>query len=201
MKLYYAPGACSQSPHIALREAGVDFELEKVDLASKTTERGTDYRQINPRGYVPALEIAPGNVLVEGPAIVQYIADQYPAAKLAPPTGTLERYHLQSWLNFISSEIHKSFGPFFGSGFTDDVKSKFAQHLAQRFSYLQTHLASQQYLMGDSFSVADPYLFVNLSWVIYAGLDLQQWPALADYRNRIAARPAVQAALQAEGLA
>jgi glutathione S-transferase len=201
MKLYYAPGACSQSPHIVLREAGVDFTLEKVDLKSKITEHGENYQKVNPKGYVPALEIAPGKVLTEGPAIVQYIADQYPAAKLAPAAGTLERYHLQSWLNFITSEIHKSFSPLFSSALSDDVKAKFKEQLAKRFAYLQTHLAQQDYLLAGGFSVADAYLFVTSGWANSVGIDLQQWPALAAYRQRIAERPSVKAALAAEGLA
>jgi glutathione S-transferase len=201
MKLYYAPGACSQSPHIVLREAGVDFTLEKVDLKSKITEHGENYQKVNPKGYVPALEIAPGKVLTEGPAIVQYIADQYPAAKLAPAVGTLERYHLQSWLNFITSEIHKSFSPLFSSALSDDVKAKFKEQLAKRFAYLQTHLAQQDYLLAGGFSVADAYLFVTSGWANSVGIDLQQWPALAAYRQRIAERPSVKTALAAEGLA
>ncbi|HEX5538610.1 MAG TPA: glutathione transferase GstA [Methylophilaceae bacterium] len=201
MKLYYAPGACSQSPHIVLREAGADFTLEKVDLKSKTTEHGENYLTVNPKGYVPALEIAPGQVLTEGPAIVQYVADKYPSAKLAPAPGTLERYHLQSWLNFITSEIHKTFSPLFNPAFSDEVKAKFREQLGKRFAYLQTHLSQQDYLLPSGFSVADAYLFVTSGWSGHVGIDLQQWPALAAYRQRIAQRPAVQAALAAEGFA
>lgn len=201
MKLYYAPGACSQSPHIVLRETGADFTLEKVNLKDKTTEHGENYLEVNPKGYVPALEIAPGKVLTEGPAIVQYLADQYPAAKLAPAAGTLDRYHLQSWLNFITSEIHKSFSPLFNPAIPDEVKARFKEQLAKRFAYLQTHLSQQDYLMPDGFSVADAYLFVTSGWAKPMGIDLQQWPALATYRQRIAERPSVKAALAAEGLA
>lgn len=201
MKLYYAPGACSQSPHIVLREVGADFTLAKVNLKDKTTEHGENYLEVNPKGYVPALEIAPGKVLTEGPAIVQYIADQYPASKLAPAAGTLDRYHLQSWLNFITSEIHKSFSPLFNPAFSDEVKARFKEQLVKRFAYLQEHLAQQDYLMPTGFSVADAYLFVTSGWAKPMGIDLQQWPALAAYRQRIAERPSVKAALAAEGLA
>lgn len=199
MKLYYSPGACSQSPHIVLREAGLDFELEKVNLKTKVTEHGQDFLKINPNGYVPALEIGGGTVLTEGPAIVQFIADQAPAAELAPPAGTLERYYLQSWLNFITSEIHKGFSPLFNPAFADDAKTLFKAQLRKRFDYVETHLSTHEYLMPAGFSVADAYLFVTSGWAAPLGIELQSWPALMAYRQRIAARPAVKAALAAEG--
>lgn len=200
MKLYYTPGACSQSPHIVLREAGAEFTLEKVDLKNKTTEHGEDFLQVNPKGYVPALEIEPGTVLTEGPAIVLYLANKYPAAKLAPPAGSLERYQLQSWLIFINSEIHKAFGPLFNPAMPDEAKVLFKQQIGKRYDYLQTHLSKQDNLMPSGYSVADVYLFVITGWSKSMGIDLNQWPALIAYRQRIGERPAVKAALAAEGL-
>lgn len=201
MKLYYTPGACSQSPHIVLREVGADFTLVKVDLKNKTTEHGEDFLQINPKGYVPALEIEPGTVLTEGPAIVLYLANKYPAAKLAPPAGSLERYQLQSWLTFINSEVHKAFGPLFNPTMPDEAKLLFKQQIAKRFDYLQSHLSKHDYLMPSGFSVADAYLFVISGWSKSMGIDLHKWPALVAYRQRIGERPAVKATLAAEGLA
>ena len=200
MKLYYSPGACSQSPHIVLREAGLDFELEKVDLKTKVTEHGEDYTQVNPKGYVPALEIEPGQVLTEGPAIVQFIADKVSASKLAPPPGTMERYQLQSWLNFITSEIHKSFSPLFNGAFPAEAKKLYREQLAKRFDFIEKNLARHPYLMPSGFSVADAYLFVTSGWAPHVGIDLKKWPHLTAYRERIAMRPAVKAALAAEGL-
>jgi glutathione S-transferase len=200
MKLYYSPGACSLSPHIVLREAGLKFDLIKTDLATKKTESGADFYAINPNGYVPALEITPGDVLTEGPAIVQYIADQAPAAKLAPANGTRERYTLQSWLNFITAEIHKSFGAMFNPAAPDEAKAISRKNIETRYAAVDKHLAQKDYLMGANFSVADVYLFVTLTWTSYVGIDVAQWPSLARFRDRIAARPAVQAALKAEGL-
>ena len=200
MKLYYAPGACSLSPHIVLRESGLKFDIEKVDLKTKKTETGKDYFSVSPNGYVPALEIAAGDILTEGPAIVQYIADQAPAARLAPANGTRERYALQSWLNFISTEIHKGFGALFNPATPDDYKLVAKAQLEKRLSYVDKHLTGSDYLMGDSFSVADAYLFVTSGWSSYVSIDLAQWPALSRFRDRVGNRPAVQAALKAEGL-
>lgn len=200
MKLYYTPGTCSQSPHIVLREVGAEFTLEKVDLKNKTTEHGENFLQVNPKGYVPALEIEPGTVLTEGPAIVLYLANKYPAANLAPPAGSLERYQLQSWLIFINSEIHKSFGPLFNPAMPDEAKALFKQQIGKRYDYLQTHLSKQDNLMPSGYSVADVYLFVITGWSKNMGIDLNQWPALMAYRQRISERPAVKAALTAEGL-
>jgi glutathione S-transferase len=199
MKLYYAPGACSLSPHIVLNEAGLGYELEKVDLSKHRTASGGDFYQINPKGYVPTLQIDNGEVLTEGPAIVQYLADQKPASKLAPPAGTFERYRLMEWLNFITTELHKGFGPFFHDG-TEEAKEKQRTQLATRFAYINGQLKGKQYLLGDTFTVADAYLFVMLTWVPKTGIDLGQWPALKDYFARVGARPQVQATLKEEGL-
>jgi glutathione S-transferase len=200
MKLYYKAGACSLSPHIVLREAGLAFTLEAVDLAKKTTEHGGNYRAVNPNGYVPALELEGGEVLTEGPAIVQYIADQVPEKHLAPPAGTLARARLQEWLNFISTELHKTFTPLFWPGFPEAGQALMRDRLKQRFNVVAEKLDGKKFLMGDEFSVADAYLFTVLGWSGYVGIDLAQWPDLAAYRERVAARPAVKAALVAEGL-
>ena len=200
MKLYYMPGACSLSPHIALREAGIDFALVKVDGKTKKTESGADFNAINPKSYVPALELDGGKVMTEAAALVQYIADQNPAAKLAPAAGTPERAELQEWLTFISSEIHKGTGPLFNPQIPDAWKTVVIDKLAGRYDYLAKHLAKNPYVMGKDFSVADAYLFTVLNWTNFLGIDLGKWPALKDYQARVAARPAVQEALKAEGL-
>ncbi|MGZ3158536.1 MAG: glutathione transferase GstA [Burkholderiaceae bacterium] len=201
MKLYYSPGACSQAPHIVLREAGFDFTLEKVDFSTKKTESGADYLAINPLGYVPALEIEPGLVLTEGPAINQYLADKKPGAKLAPANGTLERYQLQSLLNFITSEVHKSFSPLFKPNTPAETKTAYKELIGKRFDFIEARLAKQDYLMPSGFGIADAYLFVVSGWSGHVGIDLAKWPSLQAYRQRIAERPAVKAALAAEGLA
>lgn len=200
MKLYYAPGACSLSPHIVLREAGVPVELARVDLATKKLESGDDFGTVNEKGYVPALVLDNGEVLTEGPAIIQYIADQKPQSGLAPKAGTLERYRLQEWLNFIATEIHKSFSPLFNKAASDDWKQAATANLSKRFDYLSTRLADKSYLLGEKFSVADAYLFTVLNWTGFVGIDLSRWPVLKAYHARVAARPRVQEALQAEGL-
>jgi glutathione S-transferase len=200
MKLYYLPGACSLSPHIALREAGIPVELDKVDRATKKTESGKDYLTVNPLGYVPALEIGNGQVLREASVIVQYIADRKPESKLAPPAGTPERYKLQEWLNYISSELHKGTSPLFNPKAPDAWKEVAKEKLSERYAFVNQHLAKQPYLMGDSFTVADGYLFTVLGWTKHVGVDMGQWPALKAFHVRVAARPAVQAALKAEGL-
>jgi glutathione S-transferase len=199
MKLYYAPGTCSQSPHIVAREAGLPLTLVRVDNKNKTTESGEDYRAINPKGYVPLLELDNGVRLSEGPAIVQYLADLAPASKLAPANGTLERYQLQEWLNFITSEVHKQFSPLFDATMPDEAKEKFRNRLATRFDWIAGQLKGRDYLMG-SFTAADAYLFVVLGWTKFTGPDLARWPVLQDYVARVAARPHVQEALKAEGL-
>ena len=200
MKLYFSPGACSLSPHIALREAGLSFDMVKVDLGTKQTADGADFKAINPKGYVPVLHLDDGSVLTEGPAIVQYIADQAPASKLAPAAGTLARYHLMEWLNYITSEMHKSFSPLFNPQASDELKALVRDALAQRFDYLSTQLQGKPYLMGETFTVANGYLFTVLGWTRPTQIDLSKWPVLSAYTQQIAARPAVRAAMQAEGL-
>jgi glutathione S-transferase len=199
MKLYYSPGACSLSPHIVSREAGIPVELKKTSTKDKTIEGGGDYWKVNGKGYVPALELDNGQVLTEGPAIVQYLADQKPDSGLAPKAGSFERYKLQEWLNFITSEIHKQFSPLFRPTTPDEYKKIAKENLANRFTWLDKQLAGKDYLMGK-FSVADAYLFTVLGWTKPTQIDLAQWPNLAAYHARVAARPKVQEALKAEGL-
>jgi glutathione S-transferase len=197
MKLYYSPGACSLSPHIVLREAGLAFDVESVDLGSKKTKSGADFKAINPKGSVPALQLDNGEVLTEVAVIVQYLADQKPATKLAPPAGTMERYRLQEWLNYIASEIHKGFSPLFSPKASEEWKQIVKDNLATRFDFLSNKLKGKDYLMG-AFSVADAYLFTILSWAKGLKIDLAKWPVLATYVERVAARPAVKATLEAE---
>jgi glutathione S-transferase len=200
MKLYFSPGACSLSPHIVLREAKLKFDLEKVDTKAQKTASGEDYSRINPKGAVPAIKLDNGQVLTEGPAIVQYIADQAPNSNLIPKAGTFERYKVQEWLNFITSEIHKGFSPLFRKNTPDDYKPIAQENLAEKFSYLEPHLAKNKYLTGDQFTVADAYLFVTVNWANVLQLDLSRWPALQAFLKRVAERPAVQEAMKAEGL-
>lgn len=200
MKLYYSPAACSLSTHIILREAGYPFELEKVDLASKKTQTGADYLQINPKGYVPALVLDDGRTLTENIAIDEYLADHRKEAGLAPPAGTFERYKLVEWLAFISTELHKQFGPLFKPDSAEETKTKQKEQLAKRFEYVAGQLQNKQYLTGE-FSVADAYLYVMLRWAGKMKIDLSRWPALDAYEKRMNARPQVEAALKAEGLA
>lgn len=199
MKLYYSPGACSLSPHIVLREAGLAFEPVLASTKSHKLQDGTDYYSINPLGYVPMLELDDGTRLREGPAIVQYIADQAPAKNLAPANGTLPRYRLQEWLNYISTEIHKSFSPLFNPNMPDEGKKIYRDRLANRFDFVNRELEGRQYLMGDHFTVADAYLFTVTRWTRPMGIDISAWPNLVAHHERVAARPAVQEALQAEG--
>ena len=200
MKLYYSPGACSLSPHIVSRELGIPVELKKTSTKDKTIEGGGDYWKVNGKGYVPALELDNGQVLTEGPAIVQYLADQKPESGLAPKAGSLERYRLQEWLNFITSEIHKQFSPLFRPTTPDEYKKIAKENLANRFAWLDKQLAGKDYLMGKQFTVADAYLFTVLGWTKPTQIDLSQWPNLAAYHARVAARPKVQEAMKAEGL-
>jgi glutathione S-transferase len=200
MKLYYMPGACSLSPHIVLNEAGLSFEKVKVDNKSKAMDGGGDFRTVNPLGYVPLLELDDGTRISEGPAIVQWIADKVPDKKLAPANGTMERTRLQSWLNFITSELHKGFSPLFNPSMPEEAKKIFRERLASRFAYLDKHLAGNEYLMGNSFSVADAYLFVVSNWAGRVDVDLSSYANVLAYRKRIGSRPAVQAAMKAEGL-
>lgn len=198
MKLYYAPYTCSLSPHIVLRELGLPFELVRVDNTTKQTADGRDFRAINRKGYVAALELGDGRVLTEGPAIVQYLADLKPECALAPVAGSWQRVRLQEWLNFVTSEIHAGSAPLFNAALADDAKGYFRERLFKRFDLLQETLAHQDYLMGASFSVVDAYLFTVLGWCRFFAIDLSAWPALPAYVKRISARPAVQAALRAE---
>lgn len=200
MKLYYKSGACSLSPHIVLREAGLDFTLERVDLASKKTEFGADYLAINPKGQVPALLLDSGDMLTEGVAIVQYLADLVPDRHLIAPAGTLARYHAIESLNFIATELHKGFSPLFTPGVPDEYKKLATERLLRHFAQLDTVLSEHDYLQGVRFSVADAYLFTVLGWAMMLKFDLSHLSALERYYQRIAARPAVDAALAAEGL-
>lgn len=200
MKLYYAPGACSLSPHIVAREAGIPIQLEKLDYASGKTETGADFANINPKGYVPALELDDGQVLTEGPAIVQYLADRNPKSGLAPEWGSLERYRLQEWLNFITSELHKSIGPFFNPNTPEATKGFLREYIARRLAHVDKALADRSYLLGEKFSAADAYLFWALNAANYLKIDLSPYPNLGAFMQRTAARPKVQEALKAEGL-
>lgn len=200
MKLYFSPGACSLSPHITLREAGFDVSLEKVDLRAKKTESGADYWKINPKGYVPALELDSGDVLTEGPAIIQYVSDQKPESKLAPPNGTLERYRLQEMLAYISTELHKTYSPLFTPGTSAEVREERVAYLKKRYATMESALAGKDYLFGDHFTVADAYLFTVTNWSSFLKLDFSDFPNLLAFQKRVAARPAVQAAMTAEGL-
>jgi glutathione S-transferase len=200
MKLYFAPGACSLSPHIVLEEAGIAAEKEQVNNQEKKTKSGKDYWSVNPKGQVPALQLDSGEMLTEGPVIVQYLADQKPGSGLVPPAGSIERYRVQEWLNFITSELHKSFGPIFRPTTPDAYKAISKENLGKRFDWIDKQLAGRQYLMGDKFTVADAYLFTVLRWTARIEIDLAKWPNLKAYVDRVSARPKVQAAMKAEGL-
>ena len=200
MKLYYSPGACSLSAHIALQEAGLAFTPMLASTKSHKLQDGTDFYSINPLGYVPVLELDDGTRLREGPAIVQYIADQVPLKMLAPQNGTLQRYRLQEWLNFIGTELHKGFSPLFNPATPEEYKAIARERLQQRLQWVDNQLAGKQYLMGDQFTVADGYLFTVTNWTKPTNLDIAGLSHLVAYRERVAARPAVQAAMKAEGL-
>ena len=200
MKLYYAPGACSLSPHIVLREAGLPFTLEKVDFATKKTASGLDYLTVNSKGAVPALQLDDGSVLTEGPAIVQYLADLKPESGLAPRAGTFERYRLMEILNYITSELHKNFSPLFNPQTSAEWKAAVHANLEKRFDWLSGFLGKKTYVMGETFTVADTYLFTVLSWTSHVGIDIGKWPVLAAYLAHVGHRPKVQEALKAEGL-
>jgi glutathione S-transferase len=200
MKLYYSPGACSLSPHIVLAEAGMSFEPVLVALKAHKLQDGTDFYTINPKGYVPTLELDDGERLTEGPAIIQYIADKAPAKHLAPANGTMARYRLQEWLNFITSELHKGYSPLFNPATPEEVKTASRNKLLDRYRYVDARLEGQSYLMGDSFSVADAYLFTVTNWAKNVGVDLGGLKNVAAFMARMAARPAVQQAMKAEGL-
>jgi glutathione S-transferase len=198
MKLYYSPGACSLAAHIAMRELGIPVDLQKVDLKAKQYEGG-DYKQVNGKGYVPAVE-TPAGVLTEAPVILQYLADQNPDAGLAPKPGDPQRYKLQEMLNFITSELHKGMGSFFSPAMNDGWRQAMTDRLGMRFDWLAKQLEGRQYVMGDKFTVADAYLFTILNWAGPSKFDLSKWPVIVEYHKRVAARPKVQEALKAEGL-
>ena len=200
MKLYYSPGACSLSPHIVLREAGLAFEPVLASTKTHQLADGTDYYTISPKGYVPLLELDSGERLSEGPAIVQYIADQVPAKNLAPANGTMARYRLQEALNFISTELHKGIGGLFNPAMPEDAKALMRARGLMRLQWVNEQLEGKQYLMGDTFTVADAYLFVVANWTQYVGIDIKGLTNLTAYMARVAARPAVQEAMKAEGL-
>jgi len=200
MKLYYSPGACSLSPHIALHEAGIAFEPVLASTKSHKLQDGTDYYGINPLGYVPMLELDDGTRLREGPAIVQYIADMAPLKNLAPASGTLQRYRLQEWLTFIGTEMHKGFSPLFNPAMPEEAKKIARERLATRFTWLDKELEGKAFLMGEHFTVADGYLFTVTNWAKPQSVDLTPYPHLQEWHARVGARPAVQTAMKAEGL-
>ena len=200
MKLYYVPGACSLSPHIVLLELGLPYTLEKIDFATKKTAVGGDYFAINSKGAVPALQLDDGRTLTEGPAIVQYLADQKPDSGLAPRAGTFERYQLMEILNYITSELHKGFSPLFNPKISADWKAAALANLDKKFAWLTAFLKDKTFAMGGTFTVADAYLFTVLSWSGHVGVDLSKWPVLTAYQSRVAQRPKVQQALKEEGL-
>jgi glutathione S-transferase len=200
MKLYYTPGACSLASHIVACEAGVDLQLEKVDLRTKTTADGTAFATINPKGYVPALRLDNGELLTEGTAIVQYLADRKPAAGIAPAAGSLDRYRLQEMLGYINSEIHKSFGPLFNPATTAEQRAERIAYVHKRYDLIEQQLGKHEYLVGDRFSAADAYLFTVTNWTGNLKVDMAKFPNVLAFQKRIAARPAVQAAMKAEGL-
>jgi glutathione S-transferase len=199
MKLYFSPGACGLHPQIALREAGLPFDLVRVDLrAHKVSHDGSDYYAVNPKGYIPVLELDDGTRLSEGAVIDQFIADKNPSAKILPPPGTMERIRVQEWLHFIGTEIHKSFSPLFYPTTPDAEKETIRKRIGGRFDYIVKQLGSKPFLTGDTFTVADAYLFNMLRWTAFTGIDLAQWPTLKAFSDRVEARPAVKAALEAE---
>jgi glutathione S-transferase len=200
MKLYYSPGACSLSPHIVAREAGIALELEKVNTKTKAIKAEGDFFAINPKGYVPALQMDDGQVLTEGPAIVQYLADKKPATGLAPACGTTERYRVQEMLGYINSEIHKTYSPLWNDKTTPEVRAEKMDYLRKRYPLVEKQLAGKPYLFGDTFTVADAYLFTVTNWAHHVKLDLSEFPNLLAFQKRVAARPAVQEAMRAEGL-
>lgn len=200
MDLYIIPGACSLAVNIALREAGVIFNVKTVDGRRKQTDDGENFLTVNSKGYVPALRLDDGQVLTENSAILQFVADRYSTAALAPPAGTIERHRLVEWLTFINSELHKSFSPLFDSSASEDVRRYAQERLEKRLTWLQDQVGAKAFLVGDGFTVADAYLFTVLSWGAEVGIDIARWPNLARYQARIESRPAVRAALKSEGL-
>ncbi len=200
MRLYFSPGACSLAPHIILRELGGHFDLDLVDLKAKKTAEDQDFYAINPKGYVPVLQLDDHQILTEGPAIMQYLADRAPEKGLVPPPGTIERYRLVEAMNFISSEIHKTFTPLFGEDTPEETRQAYRATLTKRVAIIAAQLENSSYILGDHFSIADAYLFTTLSWARYVAFDLEPWPAVVAYLGRIAQRPSVHEAMAAEGL-
>ena len=200
MQLYFSPGACSLASHITAREAGVNLELKRADTKTKKLEDGGDYYAINSKGAVPALKLDNGQVLTEGVAIMQYLADQKPESNLVPKAGTFERYRVQEWLNYITSEVHKGFSPLWNPTADPAVKTYALDGLKKKFDWLDKQLAGKKYLTGDTFTVADAYLFTVVNWVNFLGIDISKWSALKAFQERVAARPKVQEAMAAEGL-
>jgi glutathione S-transferase len=200
MQLYFAPAACSLATHITLREAGLPFELKRADVRTKKLEDGSDFLAINSKGAVPALKLDSGEVLTEGVAIMQYLADQKPDSGLAPKNGTIERYRLQEWLNYVTSEVHKGFSPLWNPTADPAVKQFALDNLTKKFEWLNKQLTGKKYLTGDTFTIADSYLFVVLNWANPLNVDLSKYPAIKDFQARVAARPKVQEAMEAEGL-
>ncbi len=201
MRLFYKPGACSLASHIVLHELGIPFEIERVDTEKGTTATGRNFREISPNGYVPALELDSGDILTEGAAILQNLADQHPEKRLTPPAGTLPRTRVQEYLNFTASELHKAFGPLFSGAATDEDKADGRANVSRKLDYVETLIGDgRDYLVDERFSVADAYLFVVCNWCNFVGIDLATWPNVQAFVARVAARPAAQVAMKAEGL-
>ncbi|MBV4542189.1 glutathione transferase GstA [Pseudomonas vlassakiae] len=200
MKLFYSPGACSLSPHIVLNELDLPYTVEKVDLKTHTTASGADFYTLNGKGYVPALQLDNGEVLTEGPAIIQYLAEHKPQANLLPPAGTLERARVQEWLNFIGTELHKTLAALFNPSISPEAKSKTIETFGKRLGFVDKALQGKDYLTGNAFSVADAYLFTIVNWAPMLKIDLSPWPTVVQFQKRVANRPAVQKTLKAEGL-
>ena len=200
MQLYFSPGACSLASHITVLEAGLTVDLKRADLKAKKLEDGSDYLAINSKGSVPALKLDNGQVLTEGVAIMQYLADQKPESGLAPKNGTLERYRVQEWLNYITSEVHKSFSPLWNPALDPAVKTYASENLFKKLDWVNSQLVGKMYLTGDTFTIADAYLFTVVNWTNFLGIDMAKWPALKEFQARVAARPKVQEAMSAEGL-
>jgi glutathione S-transferase len=200
MQLYFSPGACSLASHITLRELGLPFDLKRADIKTKKLADGSDFLAVNSKGAVPALRLDDGQVLTEGVVIMQFLADQKPDAGLVPRHGTIERYHVLEWLNYLTSEVHKSFSPLFNPNASAEVKAYTQANLEKKLDWTNAQLGSRKYLGGDAFTIADAYLFTLINWTFFVGIDLGKWPALKEFHARVAARPAVRDALDAEGL-
>lgn len=200
MQLYFSPGACSLAPHIILRETGIPFELKRVDTKTRKLVDGADYLAVNSKGAVPALRLDDGQVLTEGVVIMQYLADRKPESRLLPSAGTFDRYRVLEWLNYLTSEVHKSFSPLFNPNAGAEVKAYTQANLEKKLDWTNAQLGARKFLTGDTFTIADAYLFTLINWTYFVGIDLGRWPALKEFHGRVAARPTVQEALSAEGL-